>query len=64
MHTFSFKDINIDDDTVIRGNSEEEVLEKGMSRLRADHGDKFEELQAEMSEEELKELIRDNINEE
>lgn len=61
MQSFSFKDINVDDDTSLKGNSEDEVLEKALSRLRADHPARMEELQAEMSEEEIKSLIRDNI---
>lgn len=64
MQSFSFKDINVDDDTALKGNSEDEVVEKALSRLRADHPDRFEELTAEMSEEEIKDLIRDNIRDE
>ena len=64
MQSFSFKDINVDDETALKGNSEDEVVEKALSRLKADHPDKYEDFQTKMSEEELKGLIRNNIKEE
>lgn len=64
MMTLTCRDMGVDCPHIIRGETEEEVMERAMEHGEMEHKEKMDEMRKKYSEDEIRNMMKANIKEE